>query len=91
MIICFAMMLTITLSSSGQGEDAADGEVSNKGANYSSSQLMLGYALVFICAWTYAINCVLVRALNFMHSSVLMFWHGILGLLLAVIAVAITE
>ena len=49
---------------------------------------MLGYILIFICAWTYAVNCVMVRALSFMHSSVLMFWHGVLGLIMAAIAIA---
>ena len=51
--------------------------------------MILGYTLIFICAWTYAINCVIVRALSFMHTSVLMFWHSILGLIMAAVAIGV--
>ena len=94
MVICFGMMITITVSSSSDGDQATaqvttDGAGDVQGANYSSAQMLLGYALVFICAWTYAINCVLARALNSINASVLMFWHGVLGLLLASVAIAV--
>lgn len=57
--------------------------------SYSTSQLALGYLLIFICAWTFAINCVMVRALSFLHSSVIMFWHGVIGIVMALGAIAV--
>ena len=51
---------------------------------------MLGYTLVFVCAWFYAINCVLARVLKAVHPGVMMFWHGVLGLILAFMGIAIS-
>ena len=91
MIICFGMMLTITFTS--KGDDQVDVTSSVEGKeqvmSYSSSQLALGYFLIFICAWTFAINCVMVRALSFLHSSVIMFWHGVIGIVMALGAIAV--
>ena len=57
--------------------------------NYTSSQLILGYSLVFVSSWVYATNCVLNRALRGINPSVIMFWHGVLGFMLAIVAVGI--
>ena len=48
---------------------------------------MLGYSLVFLLSWVFSANCVLNRALKGINSGVIMFWHGILGITLATIAV----
>ena len=88
MFVCFGMMLTITLTSSGENEEVlADGTVQVIESNYTSQQLTLGYCLIFICAWTFAINCVMCRALSHINISVLMFWHGCVGLLMALLAI----
>ena len=87
MLICFGAMVTITVSSTASGE--TDEGITQNESN-SNSSLLLGYALVFVCAWFYAINCVLARVLRAVHPGVMMFWHGVLGLLLAFVGIAIT-
>ena len=91
MVICFGMMLTITFTS--KGDDQVDvtstGQDREQVMSYSSSQLALGYFLIFVCAWTFAINCVMVRALSFLHSSVIMFWHGVIGIVMALGAISV--
>ena len=91
MIICFGMMLTITFTSKGDDQVDVTSTVEGKEQvmSYSGSQLALGYLLIFICAWTFAINCVMVRALSFLHSSVIMFWHGVIGIVMALGAIAV--
>lgn len=90
MAICFAGMITITVSGSKQAvNEESTGVIDEDTAFYSSSQLILGYSLVFITAWVYAANCVLNRALKGINSGVIMFWHGVLGIILASIAVSV--
>ena len=84
MVVCFAGMITITLSGAKNASTTAPDEV-----NYSSSQLTLGYSLVFLTSWVYASNCILNRALKGVHHAVVMFWHGVLGLTLALTGVFI--
>lgn len=83
MLICFAAMFIITASST-------TGDEENNEGIYTRESLVLGYSLVFVCSWFFAINNVLVRVLKHVHPGVLMFWHGALGLLLALVGVAIT-
>ena len=45
--------------------------------------LILGYCLAFVCAWIYATNCVLNRALKDVHPGIVLFWHGLLGIILS--------
>ena len=56
---------------------------------YSSESLVLGYSLIFVVSWIYAANCVLNRSLKSVHHAVVMFWHGTLGITIAVIGVCI--
>ena len=85
-------MVTITVSSStSSDEDLATSQGAVDGESHSDTKLMLGYALVFVCSWFYAINCVLARVLKNVHPGIMMFWHGVLGLILAFAGVAITS
>jgi len=88
MIICFGAMVTITVASTSSDDEGEEGITTD--SLTSNNTLLLGYSLVFVCAWFYAINCVLARVLKNVHPGVLMFWHGVLGLLLALAGVAIT-
>ena len=91
MVICFSGMITITLSgSSAAAEDDAEGQVADADdSGYTSKSLIIGYSLIFVTSWVYASNCILNRALKGMHHSVIMFWHGICGLSIALTFVTI--
>mmetsp|Transcript_2371 Transcript_2371/g.3266 ORF Transcript_2371/g.3266 Transcript_2371/m.3266 type:complete len:262 (+) Transcript_2371:399-1184(+) len=86
MLLCFGGMVTITIAGSKNATDEASEAIET---NYSSSQLILGYSLVLLTSWIYASNCVLNRALKGINSGVIMFWHGLLGIMLALAAVTI--
>ena len=88
MVICFAGMVTITLSGTANADsedeiEEADADVQS----FSKEQLILGYALIFIQSWIFASNCVLNRALKPIHHAIVMFWHGTFGMTLAVLGV----
>jgi len=88
--ICFAGMVTITVSGSMRAEkEEAAGTVDESSPQYTGTSLIIGYCIIFATAWVYAANCVLNRALKGINSGVIMFWHGILGITLASIAVGI--
>ena len=87
MLVCFAGMVTITIAGA-KNAKPEDGSAVEE-TNYSSSQLILGYSLVLTLSWVYASNCILNRALKGINSGVIMFWHGVLGAVLAVAAVAV--
>lgn len=89
MLICFVAMVAITVFSTSSINESEAG-ITAEDSQHTSEQLMLGYALVFVCAWFYAINCVLARVLKSVHPGVMMFWHGVLGLILAFFGIAIT-
>ena len=86
MLICFAAMVIITVSDTANSIE--DDEGITQDDQVEGTKLVLGYILVFICAWCYAINCVLARALRAVHPGVMMFWHGVLGLILAIMGIA---
>lgn len=44
---------------------------------------------MLVCSWTYAANCVLNRALKHVHHAIVMHWHGVIGIVLALGAVFI--
>ena len=44
---------------------------------------------MFLCSWIYASNCVLNRALKHVHHAIVMFWHGVCGITLAILAISI--
>ena len=88
MTVCFACMVTMTLSGAKKAEGADEVETTDS-TEYSSRQLILGYSLIFITAWIYAANCILNRALKGVHHAILMFWHGTIGLCIAATAVLI--
>ena len=46
---------------------------------------------MFVCSWVYATNCVMNRALKGINSGVIMFWHGLFGLILALIVAVIAH
>ena len=89
MLICFAAMVTMTVSSTAKSIEDDEGSTQDiQDIQGQSSKLVLGYTLVFVCAWCYAINCILARALKAVHPGVMMFWHGVLGLILASLGIA---
>ena len=63
----------------------------SEGSHYTSAQLILGYCLIFMNSWVFASNCVLNRALKEVHHAIVMFWHGVCGLSIALVAVLIEE
>ena len=85
MFICFAAMTTMTISGSNNAKDDAAGEM----YNYTREQLITGYILVIFLSFLWAINCTLNRALKGIHSGIIMFWHGVLGIIMAIIAIVI--
>ena len=91
MIVCFACMVTMTLVGSNNASEADDDTalVVDDEAAYSKNNLILGYGLIFITSWIYASNCILNRALKNVHHAILMFWHAIIGLTIASVAVLI--
>ena len=89
MVICFGGMVTITLSGAKRASNEASEISVESGDGYTSESLILGYSLIFLCSWIYASNCVLNRALKHVHHAIVMFWHGICGISLAIIAVLI--
>ena len=51
--------------------------------------MILGYSLVFIASWVASANNVLNRALKGINCGVIMFWHGALGIIIALTAVCV--
>ena len=86
MLICFAGMVTITL---GGNKEEVVAEVDQTGG--VSKKEMIGYILIFGTSWCMATCNVLNRALKATHSSVIMFWHGILGLVFAFSGITFVE
>lgn len=85
-------MVTMTLVGSSNASEADDDtalEVDDDAAAYSKNNLILGYGLIFITSWIYASNCILNRALKNVHHAILMFWHAVIGLTIASVAVLI--
>ena len=92
MVICFAGMITLTLSSANSasgGDEIVTDPAAEEEIESTSSQLVLGYSLVFFCSWVYSSNCVLNRSLSHVHHAIVMFYHGVGGLILAVLAISI--
>lgn len=87
MVVCFAGMVTITLSGANQAQQ--DSTAESQVNHYSSQNLILGYSLIFLVSWIYAANCVLNRSLKSVHHAVVMWWHGALGITLALVAMII--
>ena len=89
MVACFVGMVTFTMSgmNKAKGDEEAGEEVAV--GNYTSSEQALGYSLIFVTSWIYASNCILNRALKNVHHSVVMFWHGVCGICIAVVGVMI--
>ena len=85
MLICFGGMLTITLYGSSNASEEADDDAEQ--ASRSKKEVILGYCIIFVASWVYASNCVLNRGLKTVHHSIVMFWHGMCGLILAALAV----
>ena len=86
MLVCFAGMVTVTVS--GTRNAAEDGSDASS-ANYSRTQLIVGYSLVIVTSWVFAACATLCRALKDISSGIIMFWHGILGITLATIAILV--
>ena len=80
MFVCFGAMVTITCT--GSKKDAAS-------SNYESAELIVGYILMFVCSWVIAACTVLCRALKEINIAVIMFWHGVMGLSIAIICIGI--
>ena len=90
MLICFAGMVTVTVSGSKNANaNETEGATDESAANYSSSQLILGYSLIVVASWGYAACATLNRALKDINSGVIMFWHGITGIIFAVTALTV--
>ena len=87
MLICFAGMITITFGGSKEEEEIAAVDT----ASGISKSEMLGYCLIFGTSWCMATCNVMNRALKATHSSVIMFWHGILGLVFAFSGIMFVE
>ena len=83
MFICFGGVVTITISGSKNAKEAV--EVSN----YPRELFISGIILSFVLAWLWSVNTILNRALKGIHSGIIMFWHGVLGMMLAIMAVGI--
>ena len=83
MILCFGGMVTLTLSGTKNADDAAEISEDDGKHTYSNESLMLGYSLIFLVSWIYASNCVLNRSLKTVHHAIILFWHGVLGITLA--------
>ena len=87
MLICFGGMITITLGGSKEEEEVI---TEDSGGHVSKTEL-LGYILIFCTSWCMATCSVLSRALKATQSSVIMFWHGILGLIFAFSGITFVE
>ena len=52
MLICFAGMVTVTVTGSRNANASEpEGATDESAANYSSSQLILGYSLIVVASW----------------------------------------
>ena len=90
MLVCFAGMVTVTVSGTKNAGGSSSGEVADASyANYSRTQLIVGYSLVIVASWVFAACATLCRALKDISSGIIMFWHGILGFTLATIAILV--
>ena len=90
MLICFAGMVTVTVSGTrNASEDGSADAADASQANYSRTQLIVGYSLVIVTSWVFAACATLCRALKDISSGIIMFWHGILGITLAAIAILV--
>ena len=50
----------------------------------------MGYSLIFFAAWVNASNNILNRELKNVHHAIMMFWHGVFGIMIS-IAVVLVE
>ena len=84
-LVCFCGVITIAL----HGSKNASDDIEEEGEEKSSNEIIFGYCIIFVCSWIFASNCVLNRALKTVHHSIVMFWHGMCGMILASLGVAI--
>jgi len=79
MVICFVCVVTITFSGV-NADDKEEKEVEDDMARkVSTGTLIFGYVLIFLASWTQATNQVLNRALKSLQTSVVIFYHGLMG------------
>jgi len=76
MIVCFGSVLGIALSKPPSAADAED---------EGSSTRLEGIIIAFILAWALALSGVINRTLKNVHFAVLLFYHGCIGLIMALL------
>ena len=55
----------------------------------SETAKIFGFILIVCNSWVYAVCCVLNRALKTVHPAVVMFWHGVCGLSIAITVILV--
>lgn len=87
MLICFISVVTISMNGAkNYTEDSVSKDQSLTNV-VSENMQILGFILISINSWVYAVNCVLNRALRDVNSAVVLFWHGLGGALIAILVI----
>jgi drug/metabolite transporter (DMT)-like permease len=88
MLLCFFGVCGIGLSSVLGKENSPElGETTESEANFDNF-IVLGLMLVFAAAWSFSVNCVLNRTLKEISFSVVMFYHGLIGVVLTIMFIS---
>jgi len=82
LVICFTGVVAITLNGSKNSPDKI-----SLTDNVPQREKIMGFLLVFAGAWIYAACCVLNRALKSVNPIVVLFYHGLCGLLIGIFVV----
>ena len=81
MFVCFGAFLYITLNTSKTEDEAAVTDADS----VSAAGQLLGIILIFISSWLVAGAFVANRRLKGMNQFIIMFFHGLIGLVMAIV------
>ena len=83
MVVCFICVYFI-----GKGAEEEDAATDST-ADVSQNMYVFGIFLMVAMSWVYASNAILNRALKDFHYVIIMIYHGMLGVFLSILAIAI--
>ena len=93
MVVCFACVVLITLQGAQNEEESTDqaagADEEPADEQTSDGMQIVGFLLIFGYSLLYAVRCAANRGLKGTLTSVVIFWHGLCGLILAVVAILI--
>jgi len=88
MSLCFVGVCGIGISTVLKKDNSPELVEESESESNFDNFIILGMVLVFAAAWSFSVNCVLNRTLKEISFSVVMFYHGLIGVLLTMLAIS---